>query len=257
MMISKFQMAALVLAGGTCLGSAASAAVVRVTEANFQPTAGLITFSEFALGTVNPSYDAADYGGDAGSPTVNFGGWFLGQSLSANPGLDCPGGAASACVVGTPTAGLSLDPGSADTFITNDGSAPNTPVLSGSPTFNGAVAVLFNSDQYGVGFDAGYFNDVGSLGLTAFNRNGDILGTVSNLGLGIEFLGLISNAADIAGVIFSLTGAEAAGFAIDSLRFGERGDIVDPAPVPLPAAGWMLISGLGGIAALRRRARKG
>ncbi|SNR40972.1 VPLPA-CTERM sorting domain-containing protein [Paracoccus sediminis] len=254
MMMSKLRLVALSLAGAAFVGSAASAAVVRVDQANFKPSAGLITFSEFALGAVNPTYNPADYGGGAGAPTVTFDGWFLGQSLSLDPAADCPGGVPSACVVGTPNAGLSLDPNAPDTFITSDSAAPNSPVLSGSPLFNGTVAVLFDTDQFGVGFDAGFFDNFGSLGLTAFNRNGDLLGTVSNVGLGIEFLGLVSDAADIAGVLFSLTGVEGAGFAIDSLRFGERGDIiVDPSPVPLPAAGWLLVASMGGMAALRRR----
>jgi hypothetical protein len=30
---------------------------------------------------------------------------------------------------------------------------------------------------------------------------------------------------------------------------------VDVSPVPLPAAGWMLLAGLGGIAAMRRRTK--
>jgi hypothetical protein len=253
MTIYRLRLAVLSFAGAALLGTAASAAVVRVDQVNFKPSAGLITFSEFPGGTVNPVYTPADYGGGAGAPTVRFDGYFLGQSISANPAADCPDGAPNACIVGTPSAGLSLDPDSPDTFITGDGAAPNSPVLSGSPTFNGAIAVLFDTDQFGVGFDAGFFNAEGSLGLTAFNRNGDFLGSVSNLGLGIEFLGLVSNAADIAGVLFSLTGPEPAGFAIDSLRFGERGDIiVDPSPVPLPAAGWLLLGSLGGMAALRR-----
>ena len=76
----------------------AEAAVIRVPSASFVAGAGVITFD--GSGT-NPSYNPSDYGGGAGSPVVQTGGWFLGQSLSATPGVDCPGGAATACVVGS------------------------------------------------------------------------------------------------------------------------------------------------------------
>src|SRR3546814_2340456 len=91
----------------------------------------------------------------SGSPVVPTAGWFLGQSLSATPGVDCPGGAASACVVGSITGPLTLDPLSPDVFITGDGSNPTSPVLSGTPTFNGPISVWFDTDQFGVGFDGG------------------------------------------------------------------------------------------------------
>src|SRR3546814_9537621 len=68
----------------------------------------------------------------------------------------------------------------------------------------------------------------GSTGIRAFDRAGNILGTVSNMGLGIEFLGLVTDngLAQIAGVQLTLTGAEPAGFAIDNLRFGRVGQVV-------------------------------
>lgn len=240
---------------GLLLGTSAHAQIVRVTEANFVAGSGLITFSEKALGTVNPTYAPGDYGGGAGSPTVTFDGWFMGQSLSANPAVDCPGAAATACVVGNPIGPLALDGAAPDTRIVNDGAAPNSPVLSGSPTFNGPVAVLFDVDLAGVGFDAGFFDGVGSTGITAFARDGTLLGTITNLGTGIEFLGLVTadGSERIAGVFLDLVGTEPAGFAIDSLRFGRRGQVN---PIPEPATWALMIAGFGlAGAAVRRRAR--
>src|SRR5690606_15342513 len=132
------------------------------------------------------------------------------------PGVDCPGAAASACVVGSPTGSLALDPSSPNTFITGDGANPTSPVLSGSPLFSGPIAVLFDIDLAGVGFSGGFFDAVGSTGITAFARDGSLLGTVSNFGLGIDFLGLVTDdgTAQIAGVFLDLVGAEPAGFAI-------------------------------------------
>ncbi len=232
---------------------AAQAQIVRVDEGDFLADAGLITFSELALGTVNPTYTPALYGGGAGAPTVTFNGYFTGQSLGAG----C-GGAPTGCVVGSPTGPLSLDPLSPFTSIVNDGAAPNSPVLSGSPIFNGPIAILFDRDLAGVGFDAGFFNAVGGTAITAFAADGSLLGSVSNEGLGIEFLGLVTNDGQdrIRGVLFSLVGDEPAGFAIDSLRFGAAGQVVVPGAVPEPATWAMLLLGFGAIGGAMRARRR-
>ena len=232
--------AALVCATG------AQAQVTRIAAGDFNSAAGQITFSEQQLGTVNPTYLPSQYGGDASAPTVRFGGFFTGQSLSANPSQDCPGGAATACVVGLPTGPLSLDALSPETFITGDGANPTSPVLSGSPTFDGPISILFDVDQVAVGFDGGFFNAIGSTGIFAYDRQGAFLGSFSNTATGIEFLGIGSSdgVARIAGVGLRLTGAEPAGFAIDNLRFARAGQ-VDVPGVPEPGTWAMLILGFG------------
>lgn len=238
----------------TCalMAAGADAGVIRVSAANFHPTAGLITFSASAT---NPTYTPADYGAVTG-PTVTTGGYFSGQSLSASPGVDCPGAAATACVIGDPSGPLSLDPTAPNVFVTSDGSNPTSPVLSGTPTFNGPIAVLFSTDQYGVGFDAGYFNAIASTGITAFDRQGNLLGTVSNTGLGIEFLGLVTDngVAEIAGVFLDLVGNEPAGFAIDNLRFAQVGEVSPD--VPEPSSWAMLLVGFGAVGGVLRARRR-
>src|SRR3546814_13999247 len=76
----------------------AEAAVIRVPSASFVAEAGVITFD--GSGT-NPSYNPRDYGGGAGAPVLHTGGGFLGASLRATPGVDCPGGPARSRSVGT------------------------------------------------------------------------------------------------------------------------------------------------------------
>jgi len=115
------------------------------------------------------------------------------------------------------------------------------------PLFNGGVAVLFDTLVAGVGFDGGFFNAAGSTGITAFDINGDILGTVTNDATGIEFLGLVTTLGDalIAGVFLDLVGDEPFGFAIDNLRFGVAGAVVvPPSDVPVPGAIPLFLAGL-------------
>lgn len=240
---------------GILYASSTQAAVVRINASAFTAQAGQITFSEFAMNTVNPVYTPATYGGGAASPTVTFGGRFVGQT--AGNASNCPAGAAvSGCVIGLPTGSLTLDTASPNTFITDDGANPTSPVLSGSPQFNGAISILFDTDLAGVGLDGGFFNAIGGTAIRAFDRQGGVIGSVANEGLGIEFLGLITSdgLAAIAGLQFFLVGPEPAGFAIDNLIFGKAGEVVlPPNPVPLPAALPLLASALGLGAFSRRR----
>jgi hypothetical protein len=239
----------------TAFSPAASAGILRTSAGDFLAGSGLITFSEFPLGTANPLYAPATYGGGAGSPTVTFDGYFTGQALGN--AASCPAGAAlSGCVVGSPTGPLSLAAAAPNAFIASDGANPTSPVLSGTPTFNGAIAILFSIDVAGVGLEGGFFNAVGGTSIQAFSRAGALLGSVSNTGTGIEFLGLVSDtgANEIAGLLFSLVGPEPAGFAIDNLRFGAAGQVASPNN-PVPEPGTLLMSALGAslLLVLRRR----
>lgn len=241
--------------------------VVRIDETAFQAGSGLLTFSEFPLGSSNPVYAPGDYGGGATSPNVSFGGFFAGQMLG-DAGT-CPAGAAlTGCVIGSASAPLTLDPASPPTSIVNDSANPTSPVLSGSPLFNGPIAILFDTDQAGVGLEGGYFDDMGGVAITAYARDGTVLGSVVNEEIGIEFLGLVTadGSNRIAGLLFSLVGAESAGFAIDNVHFGTAGVVVPPGPgpgtppayQPVPAIGnsalvlMALLLGLMGFIAIRR-----
>ncbi|MGG7567321.1 PEP-CTERM sorting domain-containing protein [Rhodovulum sp. DZ06] len=213
-----------------------AAEVLRLQKKDFKASAGRVTFREHPRNTRAPSYGPEAFGGGPTAPNVRTGGWFLGQALSRRAGRDCPGAAPSACVVGTPRAPLRLDTGAPKPFITHDGAFPTSPTLSGSPRFNGPIALWFDKDQVGVGFDGGIFDARRSVGITAFGRDGRRLGTISNAGTGVEFLGLVTadGQPKIAGVMLELVGAEPQGFNIDNLRFGAAEDIELPEQVKLP-----------------------
>jgi hypothetical protein len=237
---SKF-IAATGVFGLASLGSVsnASAATIRLVDTTaFGPTSGLITFSEQPVGTVNPVYTPAQYGGGVNAPIVSFGGYFNGQTN------------ASGLVTGTPTAGLSL--AGTTRIIGRDDANPSAPVLSGDPTFAGPISILFSRNVSAVGLDGGFFDSIGSTGITAFDRNGTRLGSVANIARGIEFLGLVTDDASnqIAGLQFSLIGAEASGFAIDNVRFNASvNNPVQEVPEPFTIVGTIV----GGSAAMRMR----
>jgi hypothetical protein len=221
--------------------STASAATIRLVDTTtFGPTSGLITFSEKPLATVNPVYAPGEYGGGAFAPTVSFGGLFAGQTNTGG------------VVAGTPTAGLGL---TGIAKIVRDDANPTAPVLGGgegSTLFSTPISILFSRNVSAVGLDGGFFDTIGSTGITAFGRDGTNLGSVVNTARGIEFLGLVTDDASnqIAGLQFSLVGGDAQGFAIDNVRFSEAiNNPVEEVPEPFTIVGTII----GGSAAMRMR----
>jgi hypothetical protein len=244
------------LAPGVTLTKASATSVIQIPESAFVAGSGEITFSEVPLGTQNPVYAPALYGGGADSPTVTFGGFFSGQALGN--AATCPSGAAlTGCVVGNPTGPLTISGTSPTTFTVNDSSNPTSPVLSGSPTFNGPIAIEFSTPQTGVGLDGGFFDAIASTGITAYDINGNTIGTVTNSQTGIQFLGLVTDdhTALISGLLFHLVGAEPAGFAVDNIRFGVGSQVVNPVPGPIAGAGLpgLILAGGGLLGWWRRR----
>ena len=150
------------------------------------------------------------------------------------------GAAVTGCVVGNPTGPLTIDPNSPQTFITGDGAQPTAPILSGSPTYNGPIAIEFSTPQTGVGLIGGYFDAANSTAITAYDANGNVIGSVTNPTTGDVFLGLVTadHSATIAGLLFSLVGDEPEGFDVDNIQFGVGAQVVAPGtPEPWHSAG--------------------
>ena len=150
---------------------------------------------------------------DAADPAITFSEYPVGTVITnqyASLGIIFSGGSSA----GSP-------------FITTDASNPTSPVLSGSPLFNGPIQGSFvdaNGKPATVTqfqLDAGYFDDLGSTQLTWFDSSGNVIGSQTNSELGIETftIQVTANQSPIASWIIQEIGAEAAGFAIDNVSF--------------------------------------
>ncbi len=246
---------ALTVAAIVKIGSA-HAALVNLGEGSFTPAAPVIDFSSPGVGgsTSNPVYQFSGLPG-IGDETVSFGSYFVGQSpIEAPPPAE---GGVITLDPHNPTGPLALASDPANTvFITDDGSSTTNPVLSGTPTFNGPISVLFSTPVAAVGLTGGFFNAAASTTIEAYDSNGNVLGYITNSTTGFEFYGLFDSAsADIAGISFFITGDEPAGFEIDNLTFGLADDVVPPTDVPEPASLALFGLGLATIGLLRRARR--
>jgi hypothetical protein len=239
----KSLMAALLVAGT----AASQAAIVAIDSAGFVASSGQITFGEVSLGSTNPVVTAAQYGG--AGPDVSFGSWFSGQigAAAASATGGCPDKVVSGCVLGSPSPALSI--ASIDVSLgantirdsahglESDGLGQR--VLGGNPQGLGSIAMLFSDLVAGISFDAGFFNSIGAVQITAYDRNGLSLGSILNRSCGIppapgvpdvgctasggiEFVGIGTDngAAQIAGLLLSVVAVETAGFTIDNVQFG-------------------------------------
>ncbi len=206
---------------GFVLATSAHAQLIRIASGDFTPEASVISFSEVAYGSANPQFTVST--ATLGSIDVSFASHFVGQSRSRGTVVT---------LTGSPTGPLSLDPANGTVFITDDGANPTSPVLSGSPVFNGPISVLFSKPVAAVGLDGGYFNALAGTSIEAFSASGASLGLVQNQAFGIEFFGLADASGDnvISGISFYITGSEPGGFAIDNLTFGSAAEVSAPLP---------------------------
>lgn len=111
-------------------------------------------------------------------------------------------------------------------FITDDGSNPTSPVLSGSPLFHGAIEIRIVSPKTAsptiaerVQFDVGYINAPNSVEITYFGRTGRRLGSARASGFGINHIEL-NRSVGIHRIRVAAAANEPAGFAIDNVNIG-------------------------------------
>jgi cysteine-rich repeat protein len=114
--------------------------------------------------------------------------------------------------------------GGSGPFIAEDGASATSPVLSGSPLFQGDITGKFVDPETGESavvqsftFDAGYFDEIGSTRIEWFDPNGKKIDQRINSTFGIERLTI--NGGNIASWRISIIENEPAGYAIDNVSF--------------------------------------
>jgi hypothetical protein len=108
-------------------------------------------------------------------------------------------------------------------FITTDGSNPTSPVLSGTPQFQGTIEGRFVNPNNGItpitissfSLDAGYFDDVNTTRIEWFDQYDNKLGERINSALGIEHFNI--EGSNIARWRIATISSEPGGFAIDNV----------------------------------------
>lgn len=108
-------------------------------------------------------------------------------------------------------------------LIANDGSNPTSPVLSGTPQFQGPITAAFvdpatpsvNVAASNVSFVAGYFDQTGSTQVTFLDTNNQVIGTQTNSTTGLQTF--TAPAGTHAFTVSS--GSDTNGFAIDTLAY--------------------------------------
>jgi len=238
-----------ILAAAVALGLAGAAQSGSLSRFNTPSNAGpvKVDFEGTAAGTTNPGY--------AG---VSFAGFFAGQSVG-NCAFAFPD---ALCVSGSPTSGqdLSLSPSiySVSTVTTDTNNPGAGHILAGSGSngdlFLGPIAVLFAADIAAVGFDAGFLDDVGSVDLAVYDRKGNLLGSATNSGTGVEFFGLATDSGkdEIAGLLLSFRRFEQSGYAIDNIRFARAADLPG-GQAPEPGSVALIGLALASLGLTRRR----
>lgn len=232
-------------ATGVLLHGTASALPINEVDYFSLTPAATIDFEGLAGGNA----PGTNYDGLLTFSGATIGERFNGQTLSFSGNSDVLGG--------SPVGTLSVIAGAANQNL-NIFNSSGSQVLTGLgplgfPAFDaigeGAIAILFDSDQSEFGFQS-VGGNLGGATFDFFRRDGSLIASLNPTGLGVDFFGFMREGGlqDIAGI--SIWNTDPAGIGFDNIIFDVPGD---PDPVPEPGILTLLGIGLFGLGLARRR----
>jgi len=218
---------------GLALFAAIPAQAGLVDPGAFVVAGPTITFGTDAdIGVTNPNYVI-------GGVSVRFAGYFSGQTLA--------GSFPETFATAVPNAPLAL--AGTSTILEEAGNTAGSPALGGDPDAYGPVAFLFGRAVPALSFTLGFLDVIGGITVEAFGSDGASLGTRVSSVTGFEQVRIADDAGrGIRGVVVFFNSDLEPAFTLDNLSF-----VAPRTPVPAPGGILMLVAGLAGLAAARRR----
>lgn len=225
-MIKRNKLSALLaLAAVGTFASAAQAASIQITEWMYQGLSGNGEFIEFT---------------NMGSTAINMTGWSFDDD-SRNAGTVSLSGFG----IVNPGQSVILTESSAADFRAAWGLSSSVAIVGGNSTNLGRADEINLFDNTGALIDRLTYSDQLSMGPRTQGKSANPH-AAADIGANTASLWVLSATGDAAGS-WTSTGGDIANPGTSAFA---------PAPVPVPAAAWLLLSGLGALGAMKRRAAK-
>ncbi|MGB3513357.1 MAG: putative Ig domain-containing protein [Microcoleaceae cyanobacterium] len=204
----------------------------------FKTATGYITFKENSSDLWTVKYEPKDYGAESQAPTITFRAFFEGQVYSEDHSSDCGFSSELGCIVNTPSSPLSLadNPVVRSARTKQESTASDGYVLDTED--HAAYSALFDKDIASIGVRVLGFDSVGNTLIKVYDREGQLLGQVSNHRRGDEFFGFATDDGQnkIAGLQVSMIDEEFDGYLLGDMTFIQTVTSTNQPPVANPTS---------------------